>query len=158
MQPVDFVRPLTWSGIGTALLCGAIVGFERQIRGKPAGMRTSILICLGTEVFVELGASFTGSAMDPTRVLGQVVTGIGFLGAGVILARGGVVTGVTTASVVWLLAAIGCTIGFGFHGPAILLAAIVVAVLNGVELLEASFRRLRSGARSGERNDHGAES
>jgi putative Mg2+ transporter-C (MgtC) family protein len=147
-----FLFPLTWAGIGTAILCGGLVGFERQIRGKPAGMRTSILICLGTQVFVELGASFTAAALDPTRVLGQVVTGIGFLGAGVILARGGVVTGVTTAAVVWLLAAIGCTIGFGHYGAAIVLAVLTVGILNGIELLEASFRRLRSGVHGGERN------
>ncbi|MBM3321355.1 MAG: MgtC/SapB family protein [Candidatus Eisenbacteria bacterium] len=146
----NFLFPLTWAGVGLAILCGGIVGFERQIRGKPAGMRTSILICLGTQVFVELGTAFSGPGTDPTRVLGQVVTGIGFLGAGVILARGGVVTGVTTASVVWLLAAIGCTIGFGHYGAAVVLAALTVAILNGIELLEASFRRLRSGPRDGD--------
>ncbi|MFH1679770.1 MAG: MgtC/SapB family protein [Candidatus Eisenbacteria bacterium] len=149
-----FLFPLTWPGLGTAILCGGIVGFERQIRGKPAGMRTSILICLGTQVFVELSTAFSAPTTDPTRVLGQVVTGIGFLGAGVILARGGVVTGVTTASVVWVLAAIGCTIGFGHYGAAIVLAALTVAVLNGIELLEASFRRLRSGPPGSERETH----
>jgi putative Mg2+ transporter-C (MgtC) family protein len=141
----SLVSPLTWAGIGTAILCGALVGFERQLRGKPAGMRTSILICFGTMVFVSLGAHVSGGPADPTRVVGQVVTGIGFLGAGVILTREGVVMGVTSASVIWVLAAIGATIGFGHNVPAIFLAILTVAVLNGVELLEGSFRRLRKG-------------
>jgi hypothetical protein len=72
------MNPLTaqfWIGIGIAALCGGIIGFERQIRGKPAGIRTSILICLGTSIFVHLGTTFGGANVDPTRVLGQVVTG-----------------------------------------------------------------------------------
>ena len=68
-----------------------------------------MLICLSTQVFVSLG----GAGTDPSRVLGQVVTGVGFLGAGVILARGGAITGVTSAAVVWVLAAIGSTVGLG---------------------------------------------
>jgi len=155
MEPSQFVSPLDWAGIGIAVLCGALVGFERQIRGKPAGMRTSILICLGTQVFVSLGASLVGPAGDPARVLGQVVTGIGFLGAGVILIREGVVTGVTSASVIWILAAIGGTIGLGHYVSAVVLALLTVAVLHGIELLEGSFRRLRAGvhARNGNRNE-----
>lgn len=141
----DLVRPLSWAGIGTAIFCGGAIGLERQLRGKAAGMRTSILICLGTQVFIELAASFPSEHVDPTRVLGQVVTGIGFLGAGVILAQGGVVTGVTTAAVVWVLAAIGCVSGLGHYGAAILLALFALGVLVGIEMLENTFRRLRRG-------------
>ena len=86
-----------WQHLGTAILCGGIIGIERQLRGKAAGIRTSILICLGTAIFVALGASLAPAA-DPTRVLAQVVSGIGFLGGGVILARKGLVTGVTSAA------------------------------------------------------------
>ena len=84
-----------WLRILVAILAGGVIGMERQIRGKVAGVRTSILICLGTETFVSLGSSFPSGTSDPTRVLGQVVTGIGFLGAGVILARGDRILGVT---------------------------------------------------------------
>ena len=84
-DPLDPDSPVFWLRLGTAILCGGIIGLERQLRGKAAGIRTSILICLGTELFVTLGASFGGDRVDPTRVLGQVVTGIGFLGGGVIL-------------------------------------------------------------------------
>ena len=73
-----------------AIVCGAVVGIERQMRGKAIGIRTAILICLATQVFTRLSitVSAADAVVDPTRVLGQVVTGVGFLGAGVILARG----------------------------------------------------------------------
>jgi putative Mg2+ transporter-C (MgtC) family protein len=79
-----------WSPLGVAILCGTLIGLERQLRGKAVGIRTSILICVATEMFVRLGAILGGEHTDPTRILGQVVTGVGFLGAGVILAREGV--------------------------------------------------------------------
>jgi len=142
------MNPLTaqfWIGIGVAVLCGGIVGFERQIRGKPAGIRTNILICLGTSIFVQLGTTFGGPNVDPTRVLGQVATGIGFLGAGVIIAREGLVKGVTTAAVIWVLAGIGAMIGFGRFAAAIVLAIVTVGILTSIELLEEGVRRLRSG-------------
>jgi putative Mg2+ transporter-C (MgtC) family protein len=109
-------------------------------------MRTSILICLGTQLFVGLGSSFAGERVDPTRVLAQVVTGIGFLGGGVILAREGAVIGVTSAAVIWVLAALGSLIGLGHLLASIVLAFLTVGLLTGVELLESVFRRLREGA------------
>jgi putative Mg2+ transporter-C (MgtC) family protein len=92
------------------MVAGAIVGFERQLSGKPIGIRTSILICISTYAF----ATFSGINHEPTldlRVIGQIIiTGIGFLGAGVILTRDGIVIGVTSAACIWILAAIGITI------------------------------------------------
>jgi len=137
-------RPF-WEMIGMALLCGAIVGLERQLRGKPAGVRTSILICTSTSVFIHLGDVAAGTTGDPVRVLGQLVTGVGFLGAGVIMAREGTVTGVTTAAVIWVLAAIGAAIGLRVYLGALVLALLTVGVLTGVELLESSIRRLARG-------------
>jgi putative Mg2+ transporter-C (MgtC) family protein len=144
-EPLDPQAPEFWLRLGTAILCGGIIGLERQLRGKAAGIRTSILICLGTELFVLLGSSFGGERVDPTRVLGQVVTGVGFLGGGVILAREGAVVGVTSAAVIWVLAALGSLIGLGHMVAAIILTLITVALLIGVELLESMFRRLRYG-------------
>lgn len=147
--PLDPLDPGTqgfWLRLGTAVLCGSVIGLERQLRGKAAGIRTSILICLGTYLFVGLGASFAGERVDPTRVLGQVVTGIGFLGGGVILSRGGALVGVTSAAVIWVLAALGSLIGLGHLLAAIVLTLVTVALLIGVELLESVFRRLREGA------------
>jgi putative Mg2+ transporter-C (MgtC) family protein len=119
---------------------------QRQLRGKPAGVRTSILICLGTQLFVRLGGAVTAGNGDPSRILGQVVTGVGFLGAGVMFARGGNVAGVTTASVIWVLAAIGAAIGLGHYEGAVALALVTVAILMGIETLETSLKWLRRGA------------
>jgi len=146
LEVLDPNSPTFWLRLGTAILAGGIIGLERQLRGKAAGIRTSILICLGTELFVSLGSSFQGERVDPTRVLAQVVTGIGFLGGGVILAREGAVVGVTSAAVIWMLAALGSLIGFGHLAAAFILTLITVALLLGVELLESMFRRLRQGA------------
>ena len=146
VDPLDPDAPIFWLRLGAALFCGGIVGLERQLRGKPAGIRTSILICLGTELFVTLGAYQLNERVDPTRVLAQVVTGIGFLGGGVILSREGLVVGVTSAAVIWMLAAIGSLIGLGRLQAALFLALVTVAILLGVELLESIFLRLRRGA------------
>jgi putative Mg2+ transporter-C (MgtC) family protein len=145
-DPLNPDTPVFWFRLGTAILCGGIIGLERQLRGKAAGIRTSILICLGTQLFVSLGSSFEGDRVDPTRVLAQVVTGIGFLGGGVILAREGAVIGVTSAAVIWVLAALGSLIGLGHLVAAIILSVVTVGLLLGVELLESVFRRLREGA------------
>lgn len=132
-----------WAKILVSVLCGGIIGFERQIRGKPAGIRTSILICLGTEIFVSHGTSLATG--DQYRVLAQVVTGIGFLGAGLMISQEGTVRGVTSAAVIWVLAAIGATIGLGHLAEALVFVLVTVGVLSGVEYLENTIRRLRSG-------------
>ena len=133
---LDPSTDLFWRHVGTAFLCGAAIGLERQIRGKVAGMRTSILITLGTSYFVTLGAAMAPAGLDPTRVLGQVVTGIGFLGAGVILARGDRIVGVTTAAVIWVLASIGSLIGAGHLQAAMVATLLSLLVLVGVEGVE----------------------
>ncbi len=90
------VAPFDWKAIGTSILCGSIIGVERQLRGKPVGIRTSSLITLGTYIFIAaslyVSAHMAGPekvVTDPSRIIGQVITGIGFLGAGVMLARVG---------------------------------------------------------------------
>ena len=137
------VAPFEWAGIGTSLLCGSIVGIERQLRGKPVGIRTSSLITLGTYVFIAASLYVSGHmagpekvVTDPSRIIGQVITGIGFLGAGVMLARDGFVLGVTSAATIWVLAAIGVVVAIGYHLVAIKLSLVVIAVLVGVDLLE----------------------
>ena len=142
---LDPFAPEFWIRVVAAVGCGALVGLERQLRGKPAGIRTSSLICLGTHLFVLLGSTFAGETGDPTRVLGQVVSGIGFLGAGVILTREGLVIGVTSAAVIWVLAAVGALIGLGYVEAAVAISMTTVVVLVGVESLEKSSRALRQG-------------
>ena len=134
-----------WLPVLVSVLCGVIVGLERQLRGKPLDVRTAVMICLGTHIFIRLGASHSGDSVDPTRVLGQVVTGIGFLGAGVILTRGQYVMGLTTAAVIWVLAAIGACIGFGYYGAAIALALVTLIVLNALEMIEDRLASMRRG-------------
>jgi putative Mg2+ transporter-C (MgtC) family protein len=102
---------------------------------------------------VQLSATFGGPNVDPTRVLGQVVTGVGFLGAGVIIARGGHVRGVTSAAVIWTLAGIGAMIGLGRFVPAITLAVVTVGILTGLELLEERVPWLHGGEHAPEREE-----
>ena len=142
-----------WTAVASSVLCGSIVGLERQVRGKPAGVRTSILVCLSTAIFIHLGSALVGEGADATRVLGQLVTGVGFLGAGVMFSHRGVVTGVTTAAVIWMLAAIGAAIGLGHHREAILLALLTVAILVGIELLESSVKWLARGVHRRDREE-----
>jgi putative Mg2+ transporter-C (MgtC) family protein len=101
-----------------SFLCGAIVGAEREWRGKAAGLRTNILICLGATLFTigsELSATRLANApQEMGRITAQIVTGVGFLGAGAILRSGHGVIGLTTAATIWLVAAIGVIVGLGF--------------------------------------------
>lgn len=145
---MDFEEPLTaafWIRLGVALGCGAAIGLERQLRGKPAGMRTSMLVCLGTFLYVRLGVALESAHSDPTRVLGQVITGIGFLGAGVILNRGSQVIGITSAAVMWVLAAIGSAAALDHLGTAIAISATTVLILVGLNALEQAFMSLQRG-------------
>jgi putative Mg2+ transporter-C (MgtC) family protein len=132
-----------WVQIGVAIFCGGVIGVERELRGKPTGMRTCILIVMGTAIFVKLGAVMGNERGDATRVLGQVVTGIGFLGAGVIMSRGDVIIGVTTAAVVWVLAAIGALIGAGEFAGAVSIALITVVCLTVFDYIERWIQKHR---------------
>ena len=144
MSVID-IYPLTWEALLCGFLAGVIVGLERQLRGKPVGMRTSALICIGTYVFVAITRHVSTGATDPSRIVGQVVTGIGFLGAGVILARHGVLVGITSASSIWVLAAIGAVIGLGFPWLGVKLAVLTVAILVGVDFVETHCKFLQRG-------------
>ncbi len=144
MSVID-VGPLTWEALLCCFLSGIIVGLERQLRGKPVGMRTSAVICIGTYVFIAITRSVANQITDPSRIIGQVVTGIGFLGAGVILARHGAIIGVTSASAIWVLAAIGVVIGVGCPWLGVTLAVLTVAILVGVDFVERRLEFLQRG-------------
>lgn len=128
------------------ILCGGIVGFERQNRDKPLGMRTSILIALGTMVFIKSGLmildDYSGPGGDPSRVLGQVVTGIGFLGAGSIMTRDGSIHGLTTAATIWVQAAIGALIAIGLLVDAVIFTIVTLLILYGISHIERRFQNL----------------
>lgn len=142
------IAPYSWSAIGTAIACGIIVGIERQVRGKPVGIRTSSLIVLGTYVFVASTMVIASEITDPSRIIGQVVTGVGFLGAGVMMTREGTVIGVTSAATIWSLAAIGVCIAVIDHAAALKLSIVIVGILYGVDLLEEYFSSLTRGVHS----------
>jgi putative Mg2+ transporter-C (MgtC) family protein len=127
------------------MFCGTIIGLERQLRGKPVGIRTSCLITLGTYLFLATTFLLQGNDVDPSRVVGQVITGIGFLGAGVMLAKDGAVVGVTSAATIWVLAALGVMIASGHLMPTIKLAVLVVIILYGVDFMEDRIKVLGRG-------------
>lgn len=141
----QYIAPLDISAIFTAVLCSFFIGLERQYSGKPAGIRTSILICLGAYCFVSLSSALVGDFTDTSRVVGQVVTGIGFLGAGIMFNNGKVIQGITSAAVVWIIAAIGCLIGFNFFGASIGITIMTLATLIVISFLERRFNKLREG-------------
>ena len=119
-----------------AVGCGAIVGTERERQDKPAGLRTLILVCLGSTVFTMVSYAFTSTTGDSGRVAAQIVTGVGFLGAGAILHSRTTVSGMTTAAAIWIMAAIGITVGVGRPGAGLGLALLVRAILVGVRRWE----------------------
>ncbi|MBI4431997.1 MAG: MgtC/SapB family protein [Candidatus Omnitrophica bacterium] len=125
-----------WLKIILCVACGILVGIERRVHRKTIDIRTCVLICLGTMVFIYLGLNVTGEK-DNTRVLGQVVTGIGFLGAGAIVTREGLVVGLTSASVVWVLAAIGAAIGLERYSLGIVISLVTMLVLVVLQALES---------------------
>lgn len=99
------------------LFAGLVIGIEREMQNKPAGIRTNTLVATGAALFVLLSFNIAdkyGIRTDVTRIIGQVVTGIGFLGAGIIFKEGGDIYGLTTAATVWCSAAIGCFAGAGY--------------------------------------------
>jgi len=137
-------QPIDLTGSLIAILCGLMIGFERQWSGKPAGIRTSILITLSAFTFVSIG-QFYQPEIGSIRIVGQMVTGVGFLGAGVIIAREGLVQGVTSAAVIWILAAIGSLIGMGNFISALWITFVTLFVLVGITLLEKTVKKLKRG-------------
>jgi len=117
----------------TAVLCGGLIGIERELKRKPAGLRTNILICLGSTYFmlvsILVGTAAPGQAGDPGRIAAQVVTGIGFICAGTIIQSRGHVAGLTTAALLWAVAAVGLLIGAGY-----LLIAVIGTLLTFLTL------------------------
>ena len=115
-----------------SVLCGGIIGFEREIRQKPAGFRTNILICVGSALLmwmsIRIGTDMTPGRGDPGRIAAQVVTGIGFLGAGTILHSRGHITGMTSAAMIWVVSAIGMAVGAGYHAIAIFTTILILSV------------------------------
>jgi len=121
-----------------ACLCGGIIGYSREKEKKAAGLRTNIMVCLGSTLFTVLSIGFGQKypGTDMARIASNIVTGIGFIGAGTILQAGGSVIGITTAASIWTVAAIGMALGASFYiaaGMATLLSFLVLWFLHKFE-------------------------
>ena len=135
MNETDLILRLFIAGI-----FGALIGLERQKDGKPAGLRTHMLVSMGSALFTIISfavAEVLGNpTIDPTRIAAGVITGVGFLGAGAILQSKGEVHGLTTAASIWIVSAIGMAVGFGLHilaGSTAVATVVILYVLEKVE-------------------------
>jgi putative Mg2+ transporter-C (MgtC) family protein len=120
-----------------AVILGGVIGLERQIRDKPAGLRTNILICVGSTLFMSLStrvAQLLGG--DPTRIAAQIISGIGFLGAGAVLHSHGFVLGLTTAATIWVVAGVGMALGSGMYLVATFVTAMSLVTLYFLSYVE----------------------
>lgn len=120
-----------------SVFCGAIVGAEREKREKPAGLRTLVLVCLGSTGFTMASYAFITTTGDSGRVAAQIVTGIGFVGAGAILHSSGIVRGMTTAATIWATAATGMIVGIGYAGAGVGMSLLVRLVLTAALAMES---------------------
>lgn len=157
---VDLGVPASWAAalqlgllgrLVLAAVLGGLVGLERELAGKPAGLRTNLLICVGSALFTDLSIGMAalgggpGLPADPARVAAQVVTGIGFLGAGTILRSHGRITGLTTAATIWVVAAVGMAVGARAYVPAAgttVLVMFSLVILRRLERFAAPRRRV----------------
>jgi len=129
--------------IALAVLCGGAIGLEREIRGKAAGLRTNVLICLGAAVFTVISEKMAGSGDSVTRIAAQIVTGVGFLGAGAVIQDRGGVHGLTTAATIWLVASIGMACGIRLYSLAIIVTCVSLMILLGLAKLDKAIAKTR---------------
>jgi putative Mg2+ transporter-C (MgtC) family protein len=138
LDNVEFIIKVIASAV-----CGSLLGFERKLHTRHIGMKTNFLICTGSMLFADIGLELAKSVGgDPARVMGQIVTGVGFLGAGAIMREGNQnIVGLTSAAVVWVNAAIGSAIGLGFYPEATYFTIIVLIVMPILHKLEQRLPR-----------------
>jgi putative Mg2+ transporter-C (MgtC) family protein len=141
MTPTPF--PETFLRLALAAVLGGAIGLEREFRHKPAGLRTNMLIAIGSALFSILSVDLGAGPGSPDRIAAQVVTGIGFLGAGAILRSGENIHGLTTAATIWVNAAIGMAAGLGSYTVATVAAAITLGVLALMPIMEKVVDRRR---------------
>src|SRR5690348_3097450 len=128
-----------------AAVLGGIIGIEREIKDKPAGLRTNILICVGSTLFMSIStkvAELLGG--DPTRIAAQIISGIGFLGAGAVLHSHGFVLGLTTAATIWVVAGVGMALGSGMYIVAIFATGMSLVTLYFLSFIEDKIQGRRS--------------
>lgn len=123
-----------------AILCGIIIGWEREIKNKVAGIRTHVLVCVGSCLFTTTSFILVNHNVDPTRIIGQIITGIGFLGGGVIFKHEDRVVGVTSAAFIWFIASVGVLIGIGYLFSSLI---ITIGLLGASILLKTLENKLK---------------
>ncbi len=140
MELIDIVLKLVLT-----VALGGLIGLEREARDKPAGLRTNILVCLGSAMFMTLAVGIAqakgGGGDSLVRMGAAVATGIGFLGAGAIMHSRGEVHGLTTASTIWVVAALGLVIGAGYYVPALVFTLTVIGTLLAFRKFEERYHR-----------------
>ncbi len=139
--------------VGVALLVGTLIGIEREYRGKLAGIKTNALICSASALFTsasllmtEYGSLTPAPSADVTRIVAQIVSGIGFIGAGAIFKSSSKVQGLTTAAVIWSVAALGILVGYGIFLATIAITLVFITFLSTVAHMEKRFFRVHGGA------------
>src|SRR5215831_3691242 len=128
-----------------AVILGGIIGIERESRDKPAGLRTNVMICIGSTLFMSIStkvAQMLGG--DPTRIAAQIITGIGFLGAGAVLHSHGFVLGLTTAATIWVVAGVGMALGSGMYTVAVFTTGMSLITLYFLSFIEDKIQGRRS--------------
>ncbi len=137
--------------VGIALLIGTLVGMEREYRGKLAGIKTNALICAASAIFTavslmmsDYGSSTSIPSADVTRIVAQIVSGIGFIGAGAIFKSSSKVQGLTTAAVIWTVSALGILVGYGIFLSTLVITVGLILFLSFIAYVEKKFFRNRN--------------
>jgi len=147
----DQILDLDWTPLVLAVILGGLIGLEREIHGRPAGLRTHILVCLASAAMIlasrHLGEVAAGKGLnvvfDPQRLAAGIVTGIGFLGAAAVIRSGDMVRGITTGACVWSVAGIGVVVGGGSYGLAIVATGMILCVLVVLDRVAAGIPAVR---------------
>src|SRR5687767_13893044 len=140
-QVVDIFKLELMLQLGLATVLGGAIGLERELKGKPAGLRTNILICIGAVLYTALSLHVSEGRGDPGRIAAQILPGVGFIGAGTILHTRGSITGLTSAATIWVVAAIGLALGSHAYVEAVGTTVLVMVVLLGLGWAEGVLGR-----------------
>lgn len=119
-----------------SIMIGGLIGLERELEHKPAGLRTMILVCLGSTIFMLIAMELKPLESDLGKIIAGVITGIGFLGAGAIIRAGGDIHGLTTEATIWLASGLGIAVGGGYYVLALIATALVLLVLRILGFIE----------------------
>lgn len=143
LTPFAFLDDVNFTPLWVAILLGGVVGLEREWRGRPAGLRTHILVCLASTFLIYVSRNLETSApdggsivLDPTRLGAGIVTGIGFLGAACVVRAGDIVRGITTGACIWTVSGLGIVIGYEAYGVAVVSTVAILFVLVALDVFE----------------------